>query len=341
MKFIESGGWWSGNVTIISDKRCKECNTEGLEGKIKEFFPNEKIVKMDYSERSAKKLYDAEKITGLPVVLLPKKVEKEANYSKIQRFVAPGADYLVLKTGGKFDPKAEICDNKTDDNDDSKIDCEDPTCKSNWLCMEKREKPAVDVFVMSHCPYGTQIEKGLLPVWDLLGDKIDLNIRFCDYAMHGKKELDEQVRQYCMQEIDKKKFRKYLGCFLKEGKTDDTCLKKAGIDKNKLASCISKTDKEFKVTKNLEDKSTYKGRFPIFSVNADLAKKYGVRGSPTLIINEVKASAGRSPKAILNAVCTGFKDRPAECDVEVDSINPSPGFGFKKGAGGGSASCGS
>jgi hypothetical protein len=53
--------------------------------------------------------------------------------------------------------------------------------------MEKREKPDVDVFVMSYCPFGTQIEKGLLPVWDLLGDKINLNIRFVDYAMHGKR----------------------------------------------------------------------------------------------------------------------------------------------------------
>ena len=31
-------------------------------------------------------------------------------------------------------------------------------------CMGKLEKPIVEAFVMSHCPFGTQIEKGMLPV---------------------------------------------------------------------------------------------------------------------------------------------------------------------------------
>ena len=43
MKYVESGGWGSGTITIISDKRCKECTTEGLNGKMKELFPNEVI----------------------------------------------------------------------------------------------------------------------------------------------------------------------------------------------------------------------------------------------------------------------------------------------------------
>lgn len=343
MKFIESGGWGDGGkITIISDKRCQECNTAGLEGKIKGTFPNEEIVVLDYSDKSAKKLYDAEELGGLPALLIPKRLEKDENYSQIQKFTTPGIEYIIMKTGGRFDPEAEICDNKTDDNGNGKVDCEDPACKKDWLCMEKKDKPEVDVFVMSHCPYGTQIEKGLLPVWDALGDKVDMNIRFCDYAMHGKKEVDEQVRQYCIQDMSKKKFRKYLQCFLEDGKPGDKCLKKAGIDKNKLNSCIGKTDKKFNVTKMLNDKSTYKGRFPTFPVNADLAKKYGVRGSPTLVINGVTAKTGRSPKAILDAVCTGFKDRPAECDVEVDAANPSPGFGFKAGsAAASSGGCGS
>jgi hypothetical protein len=30
--------------------------------------------------------------------------------------------------------------------------------------IPKNDKPVVEAFVMSHCPYGTQIEKGLIPV---------------------------------------------------------------------------------------------------------------------------------------------------------------------------------
>ena len=61
--------------------------------------------------------------------------------------------------------------------------------------MEKNDKPKVEIYVMSHCPYGTQIEKGMLPVLETLGDKIDFELKFCTYAMHGEKELQEQLRQ--------------------------------------------------------------------------------------------------------------------------------------------------
>jgi hypothetical protein len=33
-----------------------------------------------------------------------------------------------LQVGSKFDPYAEICDNKIDDNGDNLVDCMDPTC---------------------------------------------------------------------------------------------------------------------------------------------------------------------------------------------------------------------
>ncbi len=212
--------------------------------------------------------------------------------------------------------------------------------------MEKRDRPTVDVFVMSHCPYGTQIEKGLLPVWDLIGDKIDLNIRFCDYAMHGDKEVKEELRQVCIQEQGKPMYRKYLECFLKDGAADDKCVKEAKVDEKALAACVDKTDKQFNVIKNLTNKEGWKGRFPPFGVYADMAKKYGVSGSPTLVINDVVAKTGRNPKSLLDAICQGFKEPPAECKKEVSADNPSPGFGFGKtapapsGSGAKDAGCG-
>ena len=52
--------------------------------------------------------------------------------------------------------------------------------------IPKKDKVDVELFVMSYCPYGTQVEKGILPVLDLLGDKINFQLKFCDYAMHGE-----------------------------------------------------------------------------------------------------------------------------------------------------------
>ena len=50
--------------------------------------------------------------------------------------------------------------------------------------LDKTDKPTVELFVMTHCPYGTQAEKGILPVVDLLGQKMNFKIKFVDYAMH-------------------------------------------------------------------------------------------------------------------------------------------------------------
>ena len=47
------------------------------------------------------------------------------------------------------------------------------------------------------------------------------------------------------------------------------------------------------------------------------------------MINAVTASAGRDPASLLDAVCTGFKDKPDECNEELDSVSPSSGFGFE------------
>jgi len=146
--------------------------------------------------------------------------------------------------------------------------------------------------------------------------------------MHGKKELDEQTLQYCIQKDFKDKYLSYLACFLKEGKTDQ-CLAEVGIDQEKLGVCIKQTDTEFKITENYNDKSTWlNGRFPIFDIHKKENEKYGITGSPGLVINGVVASVGRDPASLLDAICLGFKEKPEECNENLPSTTPQPGFGF-------------
>lgn len=40
------------------------------------------------------------------------------------------------------------------------------------------DRPVVDLYVMSYCPYGTQAETAMKPVADLLGTKADIRVRF-------------------------------------------------------------------------------------------------------------------------------------------------------------------
>ncbi len=330
------------NILIINDIRCPACvaGAESLIEQLETVFPGVSVETVDYSSTEGKAMYAETGVQYLPAILFDDAVKSSDGYAQVESYLEAKGDYFSLRIGANFDPTAEICDNQVDDNGDGKVDCKDPTCSSEWLCMEKLEKPTVEVFVMSHCPYGTQIEKGIIPVVELLGDKIDFEVKFCNYAMHGETEVNEELSQYCIQKEQNSKYLDYLTCFLNSSDSE-ACINAAGVDKDALATCISAADEEFKVSENLEDESKWlNGRFPVVNLNAEAVDKYGISGSPGLVINGVVASSGRDSASLLDAVCVGFKDEPAECSQEISAETPSPGFGYSTTSSTSTGSCG-
>ncbi|MFA5080657.1 MAG: peptidoglycan-binding domain-containing protein [Candidatus Paceibacterota bacterium] len=192
--------------------------------------------------------------------------------------------------------------------------------------IKKSDKPTVELFVMSHCPYGTQIEKGIIPVIEALGEKIDFSLKFCNYAMHGESELKEELNQYCIQKEQKDKLLPYLKCFLKEGKSEE-CIVSAGIDKTKLTTCTANAEKEFNVMANFKDNKDYIGDFPSFNIFKADNEKYGVQGSPTLIINGVQVQSNRDSNSLLKSICSAFNSNPDICSKNISSEAPAVGFG--------------
>jgi hypothetical protein len=205
--------------------------------------------------------------------------------------------------------------------------------------VTKSDKPKVEAFVMSHCPYGTQIEKGLLPAVKALGDAVDFKIKFVDYAMHDKKELDEQLAQYCIQSEQNGKFFAYLECFLKDGQSA-ACLKSTKVDEGKLKKCVEATDKKYDITKNYNDKSTWKGQFPPFNIDKELNTKYGVQGSPSLVINGTQVNSGRDAASLLKVMCDAMNKPAKGCSEKLSSATPSAGFGEGTDNSGAAAECG-
>lgn len=195
----------------------------------------------------------------------------------------------------------------------------------------KNDKPVVEVFVMSHCPYGTQIEKGILPVFRALGDKIDAQFKFVNYAMHGEMELQEQMRQYCIDTKEPQKFYSYLECFLaSNGQAADatTCMQKVGVNQQINTQCVQTTDAQYKVMAQFNDKTTWQGgSYPPFDIHKDDNEKYAVQGSPTLIINGEEIQTNRDSQSLLTAICSGFITPPEECKQPLSTSQPSPGFG--------------
>jgi glutaredoxin len=247
----------------------------------------------------------------------------------------------LTRDGKKFFPEAmdiaeveaKVAQNKNQQADNN----QNPASQN--VTVAKKDKPEVELFIMSHCPYGTQIEKGLLPVLSALGDKIDFKLKFCSYAMHGEKELDEQLNQYCIQKEEPAKLANYLKCFLEDGNSD-RCATATGLNKGKIKSCIASADKEFKVKEKYKDQSTWvSGRFPAFDVFKADNEKYGVQGSPTLIINGQQIQTGRDSASLLSAICSTFNNQPAECQQQLSGAAPSPGFGSGTGGANSAGGC--
>lgn len=247
-------------------------------------------------------------------------------------------DSYITKDGKKFFPQAMSMEEQEDRPDADTADAGQNAQQPSATVDTKKETPTVDLFVMSYCPYGTQMQKAMLPVAETLGDKIDFDLQFVDYLMHGEKEMDENLNQYCIQKEQPGKLFAYLECFL-ESEESESCMDQVGVDSAGIDSCAKAADQEYKLTEKFNDKSTHKGNYPPFDVDKEANKEYGVSGSPTLVINGEKIQSSRNPAALLDTVCSGFENEPEECEQQLPSSTPSPGFGSGQANSGGTASC--
>ncbi|MFP4045847.1 MAG: hypothetical protein ACLFS3_02195 [Candidatus Aenigmatarchaeota archaeon] len=247
----------------------------------------------------------------------------------------------MTKDGKLLFPQAvELSEASETDNQNQDQNDQDQGTTGNIV---KKETPEAHAFVMSYCPYGLQFLKAYVPVMELLGDEADLNVNFVDYAMHGEKELDENLRMYCVNKEEPEKYTDYLRCSVKtEDENKEQCYEETGVDAEAIKSCVQETDEEYNITELYNDESTWSGgRYPQFPVESDLNQEYDVSGSPAFILNGENVNAGRSPEAIKDAICSSFENKPEECETELSTESESAGLG-EIGAGSGpetDASC--
>jgi len=199
--------------------------------------------------------------------------------------------------------------------------------------VPKSDKPIVEAFVFSYCPYGLQFEKALAPVYGLLKNKADINLVTIG-AMHGEYEKQESLRQLCIQKnYGKDKLWAYLDKFMVDTavgacSSNEACSKplvevimtSLGIDKAKINACMP-TD-----------------GLTLYDTDGVRAQALGISGSPTFVINGVEVSVGRTPDAIKTAICNAFNTAPSECSGNLSTSAATAGFGTGVGTSTG-ASC--
>ena len=311
-------------MTVLTSSKCKAqyCSKQTL----KNMFMWYNVNIVDYDTPTGKNLYnELVKKNGsqtLPTFLFDK---KHAYVNQMKQFVKEVNlnwwKYQINIPQFKYNPDIEACATNCNAS---------PACKKLLSC-NKTNKPKVELFVMSYCPFWTQAEKWILWVAKLLKGKIDFSVKFVDYDMHGKKSVDEDTLQHCIQKEEPTKYDKYLTCFLEAGKTEQ-CRKEAKLDMNKENACIKATDKKFNITKDFDNKASWVSwRFPRYEVDEKLNKQYGVQGSPTLVINGIQVQPkNRSPQWYLDAICSAFKNPPVECKKQVSNKGYDPMFGWTK-----------
>jgi len=179
--------------------------------------------------------------------------------------------------------------------------------------IPKTDKPTVDLFVMSQCPFGVQAETNIKPVVELLGDKIDFNLYFIARktgdgfsSLHGEEEVNEDLRQVCIMQYYPEKFWDYLECVDKDyrniGSVWENCAEDVGIDTDIIKTCAEGDEGE-----------------TLLSDNIAVGNSKGISASPTLLINGVMYSGSRTPEAFKSAICSAFTTEPEECSTVLNS----------------------
>ena len=192
---------------------------------------------------------------------------------------------------------------------------------ANSVEIPKSDKPDVELFVMSFCPYGNQAEDTMLPVYDLLKDKVNWNIHYivsvnndAVTSLHGQPEVDENEREACvLQESGIGKWWQFVtyvnsNCG-SNGSCWQTAAENAGLDASAINNCVSSRG------------------LSLMTDEAAVANAAGASGSPTLMINGVETNSVYqygNLQAYLDAICSGFNSAPQECSQQLATEGNMP-----------------
>jgi len=203
-----------------------------------------------------------------------------------------------------------------------KMTCED---------INKTEKPVLEAFVTSTCPFGVQMQRILNEIVKNIPQIASyVKVEYMGAIREGDEAMQEHLRQICLREEQSDNFWAYIDCHIKEGNID-SCLETAQVDVSKLTGCLTDTTRG------------------LVYAEKDFANqnKYGVTGSPTLILDGEKVSefgfGGRTAEAVKTMFCCAFQDKPDFCDIALstESANTSlsPTYSSLESNAGSDASC--
>jgi glutaredoxin len=220
-------------------------------------------------------------------------------------------DTYLTKDGKKFFPQFMDVEETTKKIAESKQKEADKNKE-----IPKNDKPEVNLYVMSFCPYGNQAEDTLKPVYNLLKDKVDFNFHYIVTAegdniqsLHGEKEVSQDEREVCvLNQYGKDKWVDFVTYVNANCGSDGSCweagAESLAISTDKISSCVSSEGAS------------------LMKAEAGASNAAGATGSPTMVINGSETQTvyqyGNSEE-YKKAICGAFNTAPAECSQELSS----------------------
>jgi glutaredoxin len=176
----------------------------------------------------------------------------------------------------------------------------------------------VRLFVMSQCPYGAYAQKTMHAVLKDLGEAVDFSqvfvverVGYGGYdSMHGPDEVRGDVLQLCAASHYPKGYRymDFVACMAADVSMVPgnwkACAKETGLEPDVIEACADGEE-----------------GMGLLAESAAVVQKYGITGSPTLMVGELSSIGGRTEKEIKQYICCGLaaKKLPAQCEAMATS----------------------
>lgn len=205
------------------------------------------------------------------------------------------------------------------------------------------EKPIVDLFVMSFCPYGNQAEDLMKPIVDLVGPAVDFNLHYIIYSgyqtedyclsaeqkycsMHKTAEVNQNIRELCVAEYQPDKSWDFVTEINKRTTAEkveedwEAIATELGIDVGKIKECQEKEGTTLLDQEIILTEQEYPVQDPTkHQQNGEYKTAIGIQGSPALVINGMIYDGERSTEGYQEAICDAFKNTPSVCSQTIEN----------------------
>lgn len=163
---------------------------------------------------------------------------------------------------------------------------------------QKQAAATLELFVMSHCPYGVQQEGVVQDLMSKFNGQLNLSLHFIASddgngtfsSLHGPSEVAEDLRQVCIMKHYPDEFLGYLSCVDQNYDSSDQiwsgCASQNSIDTNVIAQCSSGSEGA-----------------SLLSADTQLTNQMQVQSSPTLYVGGQQYVGVQSESQLTTDVC--------------------------------------